>query len=469
LPAPRLRVIDAPPRIGDKHRSKQTPMSPDSPSPALVSLAGTNLKPTDLRGILKYIPRFRDQIFVLALDGAVVADDNFASLLVDIAVLRSLMIKVVLVHGISVQLRELSSLRDIPISNADGAGMTDAATLDLAVRASSRVSHLILEGLTQNSLKCAITNAVRALPMGVIKGVDQLYTGKVERVDRDFIQHLIAADIIPIIQPIGFGPEGRTLRVNSDLLAAEVATALDATKIIYLSHQPGLVIDGELRRDIAVEALRTVVQQRPDAIAEPGRSKARHAVHAIENGIPRVHLVDGRIYDGLLNEIFSSEGVGTLVYGNDYRQIRKATRRDVRFIHNLIRSAVRRDELVSRTQQAIEKSLDDFYVFEIDENIIACVALHVFAEQPAVAEVGSLYVQPFHHKRGIGRKMIEFAALRAQERGVKTLLALSTQSATFFTTACGFREADKSLLPPSRLKRYDESGRNSKVLVRPVG
>jgi amino-acid N-acetyltransferase len=288
-------------------------------------------------------------------------------------------------------------------------------------------------------------------------------------VDRDFIHHLIAADIVPIIQPIGYGPEGRTLRVNSDLLAAEVATALHATKIIYLSHQPGLVIDGELRRDIAVEALRPILATRPEAVAEPGRSKARHALQAIEAGIPRVHLVDGRIYDGLLNEVFSSEGVGTLVYGNDYRQIRKATRRDVRFIHSLTRSAVKRDELLSRTQLAIEKNLEDFYVFEVDENIIACLALHVFPEQPELAEIGSLYVQPFHHKRGIGRKMMEFAALRAQERGVTTLVALSTQSASFFTSACGFREADKSVLPAARLKRYEESGRNSKVLVRALG
>ncbi|HEX2100583.1 MAG TPA: amino-acid N-acetyltransferase, partial [Candidatus Synoicihabitans sp.] len=197
------------------------PASPAAATPAVA----TTIKPADLRGILKYIPRFRDQIFVIALDGAVIADDALPNLLLDIAVLRSLTIRVVLVHGISVQLRELSDLRQVPISNADGTGPSDAATLDLAVRASSRVSHLILEGLTQNGLKCAITNAVRALPMGILKGVDYLFTGKVDRVDKDFLQYLINADIIPILQPIGFGPEGRALRINSDLLAAEVAEA----------------------------------------------------------------------------------------------------------------------------------------------------------------------------------------------------------------------------------------------------
>ncbi len=435
-------------------------------SPISIPAADTQIKPTDLRGILKYIPRFRDQIFVVALDGAVIADDNLSNLLVDIAVLRSLTIKVVLVHGISVQLRELSENRDIPITNADGTGVTDATTLDLAVRASSRVSHLVLEGLTQNGLKCAITNAIRALPIGIIKGVDQQFTGRVDRIDKDTLHHLIAADIVPIIQPIGFGPNGHTLRINSDLLAIEVAEALDATKVIYLSNQDGLLINGELRRDISVETLGRILATSPESIAPAARSKALHAVKAIESGIPRVHLIDGRIYDGLLNEVFSSEGVGTLVYGNDYQQIRKATRSDVRFIHSLTRSAVKREELLHRTQQAIEKNIDQFYVFEVDENIIACVTLQFYADRPGLAELGSLYVMPFHHKRGVGRKMVEFAALRAKELGATRLLALSTQNPGFFTNVCGFAETDKSALPADRLKTYEASGRNAKILLR---
>ena len=150
-----------------------------------------NIKPTDLRGILKYVPRFQGQIFVIALDGAIVADDNFGNLLIDIAVLRSLGIKMVLVHGIGRQIEELSAARNIPITDIHGTGVTDAATLDLAIRASARVSQLILEGLTQNGLKCAITNSVRAIPVGIIKGVEQQFTGKVDRIDKEFIVHLL--------------------------------------------------------------------------------------------------------------------------------------------------------------------------------------------------------------------------------------------------------------------------------------
>jgi amino-acid N-acetyltransferase len=424
------------------------------------------LKPTDLRGILKYVPRFQGQIFVIAVDGSIVADENFGNILVDIAVLRSLGIRLVLVHGISHQLQELAALRNVSITNADGTGPTDAPTLDLAIRASSRISHLILEGLTQNAMKAVITNAVRALPVGIIKGVDQYFTGRVERIDKDLIIELIGQQIVPLVSPLAFGPDGRSLRVNSDLLAAELAETLNATKIIFLTPHPGLEIDGEVRHEIAVDPLRTLIAERPQSLAEASMSKAVHAVKAIENGTPRVHILDGRIFDGLLTEIFSNDGVGSLVYGNEYQQIRRATKRDVRLIHHLTRNAVRREELVHRTQQAIEKNIDQFYVFEIDENIIATVTLYFYPDRPKVAELGSLYVMPFYHKRGIGKKMVEYACLQAKEHGATEVIALSTQNFGFFTNACGFEEGVKDLLPEARLKTYDESGRNAKVLVK---
>ncbi|MBL9213624.1 MAG: amino-acid N-acetyltransferase [Opitutaceae bacterium] len=439
--------------------------SPSAPN----SANATTIKPTDLRGILKYVPRFQGQIFVIAIEGSIVADDNFSNLLVDLAVLRSLGIKIVLVHGISHQIKELSVARKIAISNSDGTGVTDPATLDLAIRASSRVSHAVVEGLTQNALKCATTNAVRALPLGIIKGVDQQLTGKVERIDKDFLTELIDRQVVPVVAPIAFGPDGRSLRVNSDLLAAELAEALQATKIVYLTPAPGLEIDGEIRREIAVDALRRLLHEQPERIGPSVQSKAVHAIKAIETGTPRVHILDGRIFDGLLNEIFSNEGVGSLVYGNDYAQIRKARKSDVRMIYNLTRAAVRRDELIFRSQQALEKNIDQFFVFEIDENIIACVTLYFYPDKPQMAEVGSLYVMPFYHNRGIGRKMVDYACMVAKERGATTVIALSTQSFGFFSNVLGFEEATKDILPEARLKLYEESGRNAKVLLKRVG
>lgn len=427
---------------------------------------GADIKPTDLRGILKYVPRFQGQTFVIALDGVIVADDNFPNILTDIAVLRSLGIKIIIIHGIGHQLEELSKLRNIPITDVQGKGVADAATLDLAIRASSRVTHLIIEGLTQNSLKAALTNAVRAAPLGIIKGVDHQFTGRVDRVDKEFIQQLIASQVVPVINPIGFDRDGRPLRINSDLLAAELAEAMGATKIIYLTPHEGLEINGKLQHQIAAATLKSILEDKPESINEPMRSPAAHAVKAVETGTPRIHLLDGRQMDGLLNEIFSNEGVGTLIHGNEYQQIRQATKRDARAIYNLTKQAVKREELVHRTQAAIEKNIDQFYVFEIDENIIACVSLVFYPDKPKFAEVGSLYVMPFYHHRGIGKKMVDYACLMAKERGATNVIALSTQAFTFFTSVVGFEESDKEALPDSRLKAYEDSGRNSKVLTK---
>ena len=188
------------------------------------------------------------QTFVVSLDGSIIESDNLPNILLDIAVLRSLQINVVIVHGIGKQLSRLAEERSIDISNSDGSGPTDEVTLDLAIRASSRASHQILEALTQSGLKCAITNSVRSKHIGVIRGVDYLRGGRVDRIDSDFLNHLIKEGIIPIVQPIGFDRNGHTLRINSDLLAIETAFALEATKSIFLTECDGLEIDGEIVR-----------------------------------------------------------------------------------------------------------------------------------------------------------------------------------------------------------------------------
>ncbi|MBL4576673.1 MAG: amino-acid N-acetyltransferase, partial [Opitutaceae bacterium] len=405
-----------------------------------------SLKPTDLRGILKYVPRFKDHIFIIALDGIIVEDSNLPNLLLDIAVLRSLQIKIVLVYGIGAQLQKLSDREGTSISDLQGTGVTDKATLDLAIQASSDVSHQILEGLTQTGLKCALTNSIRAIPVGVVKGIDQQFNGKIDRIDQQFILHLLKEGVIPIIQPIGFDRNGYSLRINSDLLATETGIALEASKIIFLTPDAGLIVDGNIRRQIPVEELTKLLEENPNSIDANTCSKATHAIAAIEKGIPRIHLIDGKAHDSLLNEIFSSEGIGTLIYGNEYQQIRQASRKDVRLIYNLTRNSVRKEELVHRTLQSIEKNIERFYVFEIDENIIACISLNDFPSDPEFIEIGSLFVLQPYGGRGIGKKMVDFACMEAGKKGANKVIALSTQNFSFFTTVCGFVETTKDIL-----------------------
>ena len=423
------------------------------------------MKLTDLRGILQYIPQFREKTFIIGVDGAIVTDENFANILLDVAVLRSLSIRVVLVHGAAAQIKALAEVQNVKASNLDGAGITDAETLKLALTAANRLTHEILEGLSANDLRAACTNAIIAHPLGIIQGVDHLFTGKVERVDTELLQTLLNQGIIPVVPPLGFDGDGKTYRVNSDSVAVAVAEALKATKLIYITAQDGLRYNGQLIRQMIVADLQKLLQLNAAGFAVETLSKAQHAVPACLAGVQRVHIINGRVDEGLLAEVFSNEGIGTLVYANEYEQIRPAKKKDIRAIQLLTKKAVESDELVKRTRQVIEKNLGDYYIFEIDKNPVACVALHVYPDQKK-GELACLYVNPSHENQGIGRKLIQFIESKARETGLNELLTLSTQAFTYFQSKGGFAEGTPDDLPPVRREKYDQSGRNSKVLVK---
>src|SRR5262249_37870505 len=154
--------------------------------------------------------------------------------------LRSLNIRVVLVHGASAQIKALGEEQKIKPSNLDGSGVTDADTLKLALTAANRLTHEILEGLSANDLRAASSNAIIAHPIGILQGVDHLFPGKGERVDTEMLQTLLSQGIIPVVPPLGFDGDGKTYRVNSDSVAVSVAAALKATKLIFITAQDGL-------------------------------------------------------------------------------------------------------------------------------------------------------------------------------------------------------------------------------------
>lgn len=423
------------------------------------------MKLTDLRGILQYIPQFREKTFILSIDGAIVTDENFPTLLLDVAVLRSLNIRVVLVHGASAQIRELAQEKNVTPSNLDGTGVTDEPTFHIALTAANRLTHEILEGLATNDLRGASTNVLIAHPMGIIHGVDQQFTGKVERVDTELLQSLLAQGVVPVIPPLGFDGDGRTYRVNSDGVAVAVAEALKAVKLIFITPQDGITVQGRLIRQIPVADLESVLALQKSEIPSEQISKAAHAVMACKAGVPRVHVINGKVDEGLLAEVFSNEGIGTLIYANDYQQIRRAIKKDVRAIQLLTKKSVEAEELVKRTRATIEKQLADYFIFEIDKNPVACVALHVYPEQKK-GELACLYVNPIHENRGIGRKLIAFVENKAREMGLNDLITLSTQAFTYFQSKGGFAEGTPDDLPPARREKYEQSGRHSKVLVK---
>lgn len=425
------------------------------------------MKVADLRGILQYVPRFRDRIFVVAVDGEIVASPNFANILLDLAVLRSLNIKVILIHGAGMQIGQLAQDRGTIITSPDGTGIIDDATLKLSVEAATNVMNEVMQGLTSVDLRAAYANVIIAHPAGILGGVDFQHLGRVERVDTQALELFLNQGIIPLIPPLGFDGEGRTFRVNSDAIAVEVAEAMRAMKIIYLTGADGLSVGGEIVRQISMGEAEDAVKKKRALITPKLLSKLEHAARACRQGVPRVHLLNGNINEALLAEVFSPDGVGTMIYSNEYQQIRRVFKKDVRAVMALIRQSVASEELARRTRADILSQLEDYWVLEIDRNLIGCVAVHLYPDQKK-AELACMYVAKNAEGQGYGRKLMNFAEQLAAEKGMQFIFALSTQAFNYFQQKGGYVEVTPDELPPERRKKYDLSGRNSKVLQRAV-
>ena len=423
------------------------------------------MKVSDLREILQYVPLFRERIFVVAIDGEVAASENFPNLLLDLAVLRSLSIKVVLVHGASHQIQNLANQRGLSITNSDGIGITDEPTLQVSIDAAIRLTNEIMEGLSSVDLRAAYINAIIAHPTGILAGVDQQFTGRVERVDVKALKLLLDEGIIPVVPPLGFDGEGRTYRVNSDSTALEVAVELNAAKILYLAPGHAFETPATLPRQLAISEAEELVKKRKSDFTPGIISKLENSAGACRQGVARAHVLDGGINEALLSEIFSHEGIGTMVYSNEYQQIRRIFKKDVRAVISLIRQSVQNEELVRRSRTEILESLSDYWLLEIDRTPVACVALHIYPEHGS-AELACLHVGKSHENQGYGRKLMAFVENLAREKGVKTLFALSTQAFNYLQQKGGFNAAEPSALPPARLKKYEASGRNTVVLVK---
>ncbi len=423
----------------------------------------------DLRGILRYVPQFRQRVFVINIDGAVMKLPGFAALLQDVAVLQSLNIEVVLVFGARCQIQDLASSQSIVLSNDDGMGRTDAATMDLAITAITRQASELMADLTALELPVVIANALAVHPAGVIDGVDQEFTGRIERVDVESLKTLLKADILPIVMPLGYDGRGATLRLNSDAVAMEVAVALGAAKIIFVAESGLTTEAGGRIAQLSVAGAREIFKKRDPRHDVNMLSKLRYGAMACQEGVPRVHIVDGTQDEALLAELFSNEGVGTMIHADDYQQIRKARPGDVGTLVSMMEQSMDDAALVPRSREQIQAKIKDFFVLELDGNPIGCVAVHCFEEgvQPTkVAELACLFVRRSHKNKGHAQKLVTFAEETARQRGCQRLFALSTQAFRFFEEKAGFAVSDPQALPTARREQYQRSGRNSKVLVK---
>jgi amino-acid N-acetyltransferase len=443
------------------------------------------MKYDDIRGILRYVPQFRGQTFIVLIDSGIIEHENMANVMLDLAVLHSLSIKLVVVFGARHQIAELAAKRGVMLSNTDATGVTDEATLEVALDAISRLTTDLMQQLTVVGLRAGVANAVAAHPAGVIRGKDLCSTGTIDRVDAQSLKLFIGDGMVPIIPPLGYEKQGRVLRVNSAATAVEVAIALGASKLLFVG--PGAIEDatGTRIRQLSVEEAKALSSApvaaggaagagampaavTTTAVGDSGNLKhvqIRHAARACEGGVPRAHFLDGRTDDALLGELFSIEGVGTMIYADAYQQIRPARKADIPGIIGLVRRAVDDEEIVARSRQEIREHLGDYFVLEVDGQLVGTVMVRSYPEEK-LAEVGFLYIRRSHEGMGYGKKLVKFAEKRARELGAKILFALSTQAYNYFGNKLGFLPAQEDLLPPERLGKLQKSGRNSKLMAR---
>ena len=424
-----------------------------------------NLRAVDLRGILKYVPLFRDHTFVVAVDGSVIEHENFPNILLDIAVLRSLRVNIVLVYGIGQQVEKIALKNKIAVSDVRGDGPTDSQTIEVTIQASNEVCHKLMSGFSQANIEVALTNTIRAKKRGIIKGVDFEHTGAVDRLDIDKINHLLSLNILPVVPPIQFTKHGTPLRLTSDLLACELALSLGASKLIFLTRHSGLGVKGHVARNIPADSLENYIEQKPQDLETELLPKAKYILKALQGETSRAHIIDGRVSGALLSEIFDNVGIGTMVHSNDYQQIRFATSDDFYALSNIMRTGSKTDAVLNLDSAFLKKNITSFFVYEIDGSVIACGRLIEYKDE-GIIEFASLCVQSFYNGKGVGKKMVEFAEIEARKKGYKRICLLTTQALGFFEDKCGYSLGSVEDLATERSSLYKESARNSKILTK---
>ncbi|MGB0713098.1 MAG: amino-acid N-acetyltransferase [Gammaproteobacteria bacterium] len=419
-----------------------------------------------------YIHAHRNRTFVIQFGGEAVSSTVFQSTLHDVALLNSLGVRVVLVHGARPQIEELVSAQGGDSAYADGLRVTDDLGLEAAKEAAGRlrveIEAMLSMGVANSPMggariRVASGNFVTARPLGVVDGQDFMHTGEVRRVDAEGIgQRLDAGDIV-LLSPLGFSPTGEIFNLSAEDVAVAAASALAADKLLLLTETHTLSESDTpssscLTPREASSLLKTLHPQAP-----LGHSLFA-AIHACRNGVRRAHLLDHHTDGALMLELFTRDGIGTLVTSEQYEEIRPATIEDVAGILALIAPLEDDGVLVRRSREQIELEIDDFAVLDRDGLIAGCAALHDIGAD--MAELACVAIHPDYRTGGRGDDLLEFIERRARERNVSSLAVLTTKTAHWFRER-GFVPGRLTDLPVKRQAMYNYQ-RNSKVFIKPL-
>ncbi len=425
----------------------------------------------DFRSAAPYVHAFRGRTFVVVFGGEMVEAGQFQSLAHDLALLNSLGVRLVLVHGARPQIEARLAERGLALRYQQGRRVTDAESLGVVKEAVGvlrlEIEGILSMGLAQTpmagaNLRVVSGNLVTARPLGVLDGVDYAYTGAVRRVDTDGIRGQLETGTMVLLHPLGYSPTGELFNLYTEDVAEAASIALGADKLLFLMDSPGIRTGGSFRDQLSPADAQTLLESGSDLSEEETRH-LRTAVSACRGGVARAHLLSRHADGAILQELFTRDGVGTLVASDSYETTRPATPDDLGGILELVRPLAEAGVLLGRGQEHLESELDGYWVMERDGLVVGTAALYVYPEQEA-GELACLVVHPDYRDGGRGERLLETVAETARARGLRRLFVLTTQTAHWFRER-GFQPGDPEALPPARRALYD-TGRCAKVLER---
>ncbi len=424
------------------------------------------------RASAPYIHAHRGRTFVIMFGGEAVESKGFGTLLSDVALLHSLGVRLVLVAGARPQIDEALARRGEQPRYEGDLRVTDEVALQCVKEAvgATRVEleALLSMGLPSSPmagarLRVATGNFVIAQPIGVVDGVDYQYTGKPRRIDADAIVQRLDDGAIVVLTPIGYSVTGEAFNISSHDVGAATAAALGADKLIGLLEGQGVLdAEGKLPSQLTPREAEQILRSG----RELGHDVERHlaaAVEACRKGVPRAHLVSRQDDGALLRELFTRDGVGTMVTSEAFEGVRAAHRGDVGGILALIEPLEEQGILVRRSREMLENDIDRFTVIERDGMVVACGALYAYPEE-SIAELACLVVHPDYRTGGRGDQLLHYLERECQAQGLRRLFVLTTQTSHWFRER-GFEACKPEELPEARRSVYDQ-GRRSKVLLK---
>jgi amino-acid N-acetyltransferase len=419
-----------------------------------------------------YINRHRGKTFVIALPGEAICHTNFTHIIHDIALLNSLGMRIVLVHGARPQLEQRLEQRQLTLQYADHTPITDSQTMECVKDAvgSVRISieSLLSMGLANSPMHGARIrvvggNFITAKPFGIREGIDFQYSGEVRKIDRAGIQSQLDDAAIVLLSSVGYSPTGEAFNLSYEDVATQAAITLGAEKLIFLGTDAGLNdAKGTLLKSINLSQ----AQQMLEEIIEPALFGAlQGAYQACLNGVPRCHLISYGDDGALLGELFTRDGVGTLVLQHGEEVIRQASIDDITGILDLISPLEEQGVLVKRSRELLETEISRFYVIAHPEGmLIACAALYPFNDGKA-AELACVVTHPDFHNQGLATRLLEHLQNKAKnELELEALFVLTTQAAHWFQEN-GFVATNLAQLPQEKAELYNYQ-RKSKIFYK---